>query len=40
MKVIPQARHSHYISYVHFYLYFTMSVPDEGFSTTKSFALH
>ena len=40
MNVIPQARHSHYISYLHFYLYFTMRVPDEGFSTNTSFALH
>jgi hypothetical protein len=33
MKVIPQTRHSHYISYLRFYFYFTMSVPDEGYST-------
>ena len=38
MKVIPQTRHSHYISYLRFY--FTMSVPDEGYSTNMSFALH
>jgi hypothetical protein len=29
MKVIPQTRYSHYIIYVCFYFYFTMSVPDE-----------
>ena len=40
MKVIPQTRHSHYISYLRFYFYFTMSVPDEGYSTNTSFALH
>jgi hypothetical protein len=40
MKIIPQTRHSHYISYLRFYLYFTMSVPDEGYSTNTSFALH
>jgi hypothetical protein len=40
MKVIPQTRHSHYISYLHFYFYFTMSVPDEGYSTNTLFALH
>ena len=40
MKVIPQTRHSHYISYLRFYFYFTMSVPDEGYSTNRSFALH
>ena len=40
MKVIPQTRHSHYISYLRFYLYVTMSVPDEGYSTNMSFTLH
>ena len=40
MKVIPQRRHSHYISYLRFYFYFTMSLPDEGYSTNMSFALH
>ena len=40
MKVIPQTRHSHYISYLRFYFYFTMSVPDEGYSANMSFALH
>jgi hypothetical protein len=40
MKVIPQTRHSHYIRYLHFYFYFTMSVPDEGYSTNMSFTLH
>ena len=40
MKVIPQTRYSHYISYLRFYFYFTMSVPDEGYSTNTSFALH
>ena len=40
MKVIPQTRHSHYISHLRFYFYFTMSVPDEGYSTNTSFALH
>ena len=40
MKVIPQTRHSHYINYLRFYFYFTMSVPDEGYSTNTSFALH
>ena len=40
MKVIPQIRHSHYISYLSFYLYFTMSVPDESYSTKTLFALH
>jgi hypothetical protein len=40
MKVIPQTRHSHYIIYLRFYFYFTMSVPDEGYSTNTSFALH
>ena len=40
MKVIPQTHHSHYISYLSFYFYFTMSVPDEGYSTNTSFALH
>ena len=40
MKVIPQTRHSHYISYLHFYLYFTMNVPVEGYSTNMSFTLH
>ena len=33
MKVIPQTRHSLYIIYLRFYFYFTMSVPDEGYST-------
>ena len=40
IKVIPQTRHSHYIIYLRFYFYFTMSVPDEGYSTNTSFALH
>ena len=40
MKVIPQTRHSHYISYLRFYFYFTMSVPDESYSTNTSFELH
>jgi hypothetical protein len=40
MKVIPQTRHSLYIVYLHFYFYFNMSVPDEGYSTNTSFALH
>ena len=40
MKVIPQTRHSHYIIYLRFYFYFTMSVPDEGYSTNTLFALH
>jgi hypothetical protein len=40
MKVIPQTRHSHYIIYLCFYFYFTMSVPDEGYSTNMSFILH
>jgi hypothetical protein len=40
MKVIPQTCHSHYIRYLRFYFYFTMSVPDEGYSTNTSFALH
>ena len=40
MKVIPQTCHSHYIIYLRFYFYFTMSVPDEGYSTNTSFALH
>jgi hypothetical protein len=40
MKVIPQTCHSHYISYLRFYLYVTMSVPDAGYSTNTSFALH
>ena len=40
MKVIPQTRHSHYISYLRFYFYFTMSVPDEGYSTNTLFTLH
>jgi hypothetical protein len=40
MKVIPQTRHSHYIRYLRFYFYFTMSVPDEGYSINTSFALH
>ena len=38
--VIPQTRHSHYIIYLRFYFYFTMSVHDEGYSTNMSFALH
>ena len=38
MKVIPQTRHSHYIIYLRFYFYFTMSVPDEGYFTNTSFA--
>ena len=38
MKVIPQTRHSHYISYLRFYFYFTMSVP-EGYSTNTSFVI-
>ena len=40
MKVIPQRRHSHYIRFLRFYFYFTMSLPDEGYSTNMSFALH
>ena len=40
MKVIPQTRHSHYINYLHFYFYFTMSAPDEGYSRNMSFTLH
>ena len=40
MKVIPQTHHSHYIRYLRFYFYFTMSVPDEGYSTNTLFALH
>ena len=40
MKVIPQTRYSHYIIYLRFYFYFTMSVPDEGYSTNTSFTLH
>ena len=40
MKVIPQTRHSRYIRYLRFYFYFTMSLPDEGYSTNMSFALH
>ena len=40
MKVIPQTCHSLYIVYLHFYFYFNMSVPDEGYSTNTSFALH
>ena len=40
MKVIPQTRHSHYIIYLRFYFYCTMSVPDEGYSTNTLFALH
>ena len=40
MKVIPQTRHSHYISCLRFYFYCNMSVPDEGYSTNMSFALH
>ena len=38
--VIPQTRHSHYIIYLSYYFYFAMSVPDEGYSTNTSFALH
>ena len=41
MKVIPQTRHSHYISMTSSLRYFrndfTMSVPDEGYSTNTSF---
>ena len=33
---IPQTCHSHYISYLLFYLYVTMSVPDEGYSKCHS----
>ena len=40
MKVIPQTCHSHYIRYLRFYFYFTMSVPDEGYSINTSFALY
>ena len=40
MTVFPQTCHSHYISYLRFYLYVTMSVPDEGYSTNMSFTLH
>jgi hypothetical protein len=40
MKVIPQTCHSHYIIYLRFYLYVTMSVPDEGYSINMSFTLH
>ena len=40
MKVIPQTRHSHYIRYLRFYFYFTMSVTAEGYSINTSFALH
>jgi hypothetical protein len=40
MKVIPPTCHSHYISYLRFYFYFTMIVPDEGYSTNTSFVLH
>ena len=40
MKVIPQTCHSHYISYLRFYLYVTMSVPDEDYSINMSFTLH
>ena len=40
MKVIPQTCHSHYISYLRSSFYFTMDVPDEGYSTSTSFALH
>ena len=40
LKVIPQTCHSHYIRYLHFYLYVTMSVPDEGYSINMSFTLH
>ena len=40
MTVIPQTRHSHYIIYLRFYFYFNISVPDEGYSTNTSFALH
>ena len=34
MTVFPQTPHSHYISYVRSYIYFTMSVPDDGFPQT------
>ena len=40
MTGFPQTRHSHYISYLRSYFYFTMSVPDEGYSTNTSFTLH
>ena len=40
MKVIPQTRHLHSISYLRYYFYFTMSVSYEGYSTNMSFALH
>ena len=40
MKVIPQTRYSHYIIYLRFYFYSTISVPDEGYSTNTLFALH
>ena len=40
MKVIPQTRRSHYIICLRSYFYFNMSVPDEGYSTNTSFALH
>ena len=40
MTVFQHKRHSHYISYLRFYLYVTMSVPDEGYSTNMSFTLH
>ena len=40
IKVIPQTRHSHYISYLRFYLYLSMNVPDEGYSTNTSFTLY
>jgi len=32
MKVIPETHHSHYINYLRFSFYFTISVPDEDFS--------
>ena len=40
MNVIPQTRHSYYISYLRSYFYFTMIVSDEGYSTNTSFTLH
>ena len=39
-EVIQQTRHSIYIIYLRFYFYFTMSVPDEGYSKNMSFTLH
>ena len=39
-KFHSQTYHSHYIIYLRFYFYFTMIVPDEGYSTNTSFALH